>query len=129
MTVQINTHTNVMTMDKFQRASPMNSPEEKKCEACGQVIFEKELYLLCQVKEFKGEIRLKNYCCDCFRKKIDEDVARIQKWSGNTIQDLMNMIKPIEDYMLSDTKKQIDANRKMLNRIEEEGGLDGTKIR
>lgn len=106
--------------EKFQRASPMNSPEEKKCDACEQVIFEKELFMLCQVKEFKGEIKLKNCCCDCFKKKIEDDITRIQKWERKTVQELINMLTPIEDYMESDTKKQIDSNRKMLNRIEGE---------
>jgi hypothetical protein len=117
--MQINS-TNVMTMDKFQRASPMNVPEEKKCECCGQVIFEKEMFMLCQVKEFKGEIRLKNFCCDCFKKKIDEDIERIERWSHKTTSELAAMLTPIQDYLESDTKKQIDANRKMLNRIEGE---------
>jgi hypothetical protein len=39
------------------------------------------------------------------------------------------MLFPIRDYMDSDTKKQIDGTRKMLNRIEEEGGLNAAKIR
>jgi hypothetical protein len=120
MAMQISSMTD---MDKFQRASPMNSPEEKKCEACGQVIFEKELFMLCQVKEFRGEIKLKNFCCDCFRIKINEDIDRIRKWSGKTIQDLAGMLAPIMTYMESETKKQIDENRKMLNKIEGEGGL------
>jgi hypothetical protein len=123
MATQINTISSAMTMDKFQRASPMNSPEEKKCEACGQVIFEKELYMLCQVKEFKGEIKLKTFCCDCFKQKVDEDIERIRKWSGKTIQELSTMLNPIMTYMESETKKQIDGNRKMLNKIEGEGGI------
>jgi formylmethanofuran dehydrogenase subunit C len=110
-------------MDKFQRASPMNSNEETRCESCNQIIFEKEMFMICQIKEYKGEIKLKNYCCDCFQKKIDEDIERVQKWSRNTIQELGNMIAPIQDYMISETKKQIDNNRKMLKKIEGEGGL------
>lgn len=122
MTVQINAHTNVMTMDKFQRASPMNVPEEKTCECCGKIIFEKEMFMLCQVKQFKGDIKLKNFCCDCFKQKVEEDVERIQKWTNKTTQELLAMLLPIQEYMESDTKKQIDANRKMLNKIEGKEG-------
>lgn len=119
--MQINS-TNVMTMDKFQKASPMNVPEETKCCCCEQMIFERELFMLCQVKGFKGDIALKNFCCDCFKKKVEEDIERIQKWYNKTTQELMGMYAPIQEYMESDTKKRIDANRKMLNRIE---GNDG----
>ena len=120
MTAIISTNTNVATMDKFQRASPINSMEEKKCDACNKVIFEKELYMICQVKEYKGKIVLKNFCCDCFKEKVEQDMERIQKWSNRTVKELADMLAPIMDYMGSDTKQKIDENRKMLNRIEGE---------
>ena len=109
--------------DKIQNASPMNSPEEKKCELCKQVIFEKEMYMICQIKNYKGEFKMKDYCCDCFKKEIEDDIERVQNWSRKTVNNLMNMLSPIEVYMNSETKKEIDANRKILNRVEEEGGL------
>ena len=106
--------------EKFQKASMMNTNEEMKCEECQQIIFQKEIFMVCQVKEFKGEIRLKNFCCDCFKQKIEEDIKRIRKWGDKTVQELLNMLTPINEYMDSDIKKQTDDNRKMLNKIEGE---------
>jgi len=108
--------------EKFQKASMMNTSEETKCEECQQIIFQKEIFMICQVKEFKGEIKLKNFCCDCFKKKIEEDIKRIRKWGDKTVQELLNMLTPINEYMDSDIKKQTDDNRKMLNKIEGEEG-------
>jgi len=106
--------------EKFQKASMMNTEEESKCEECGEIIFQKEIYMICQVKDFKGEIKLKRFCCDCFKLKIGEDIKRIRKWSDRNVQDLLNMLTPINEYMDSDIKKQTDENRKMLNKIEGE---------
>lgn len=119
----INTTTYSMSIgEKFQKASMMNTSEETKCEECQQIIFQKEIFMICQVKEFKGEIKLKNFCCDCFKKKIEEDIKRIRKWGDKTVQELLNMLTPINEYMDSDIKKQTDDNRKMLNKIEGEEG-------
>ena len=109
--------------DKIQKASPINSPEEKKCDLCNQIIFIKEMYMMCQIKEFKGEFKFKDYCCDCFQEKVEEDIERIQKWSRTTITNLLNMLSPIETYMNSETKKQIDESRKMLKVIESDKGI------
>lgn len=120
------TNTNMITsggMEKFVRASPMNSNEEIKCEECEEVIFEKELFMLCQVKGYDKEVKLKNICCDCFKKKVEDGVERVQKWSRKTVDELLGMLNPIQAYMDSETKKQIDSNRKMLKKIEGEEGI------
>jgi hypothetical protein len=106
--------------EKFMKASMMNTNEEMKCEECQQIIFQKEIFMVCQVKEFKGEIKLKNFCCDCFKQKIEEDIKRIRKWSDKNVQELLNMLTPIEGYMESDIKKQTDEHRKMIDKIEGE---------
>lgn len=108
------------TLDKIQKASMINCNEEKKCAMCGQIIFLKEIHIICQVKEIGGQYKMKNYCCNCFDKKIDDDVKRIRKWSNKTIEDLRNMKNPMEEYMGSDAKKEVDNMRKMLNKIEGE---------
>jgi hypothetical protein len=110
-------------MEKFMKASPMNSIEECKCEECGNIIFEKELFMNCFIKGFEGDIKPKKYCCDCFKKKIDQDLKNIEKWSAKTRQELFNMIIPIQDYLQSETKQKMDNMRKMLTNIEKEGGL------
>jgi hypothetical protein len=120
--MQINSNPN-QNSEKFQRASPMNSTEEQKCDNCEQIIFEKEMYMICQVKQYGTGIKLKKFCIDCFEKKINDDIERIRKWSNKTVQELIGMIAPISDYLESETKKQIDANRKMLKKIEAEDGI------
>lgn len=107
-----------LSSDKLQKASPMNSCEEGICESCHQIIFEKEMFIICQIKDYKGEIKLKNFCCDCFKRKVEDDIERIHKWSRKTVGELDNMLNPILDYMNSDIKKQIDENRMMLKKIE-----------
>lgn len=108
------------------KASPMNSNEEIKCDECNEVIFEKEMFMLCQIKEDRRhppEFKLRNFCCNCFKGKIENDIENVKKWSAKTINELDSMMKPILDYMQSDTKKQIDDARKMLKVIENEKGI------
>jgi hypothetical protein len=109
-------------IEKLQKASPMNSVEEKVCEECNQIIFEKEMHIICQIK-LGTEFKLKTMCCDCFKKKVENDIERINNWGRKSIEELNNMINPIMAYMNSDIKKQIDCNRMMLKKIEGEGGL------
>jgi len=111
--------TTLIGIDKLERASPMNSLEETKCSICGNIIFEKEMYMVCQMKTYQERIT-KNLCCDCFNEKVENDIQRIQNWSNKNINNLLNMLAPIKEYMYSDIKKEIDNNRKMLKRIEGE---------
>lgn len=102
----------------------MNSNEEIKCSECHEVIFQKELYMQCMMKEDNpSDMKQKNFCCDCFKEKIDKDIENVKKWSNKTISELTSMLKPIMDYMQSDTKKYIDDSRKMLKTIEDEKGM------
>ena len=111
--------TTLIGIDKLERASPMNSLEETKCSMCGNIIFEKEMYMICQMKTYENRIT-KNLCCDCFNEKVEQDINRIQNWSAKNINNLINMLAPIQQYMNSDIKKEIDNNRKMLKKIEGE---------
>lgn len=111
--------------EKFLKAAPMNSTEECKCVECQRIILEKELFMQCQMKEYSGTGFVdKIFCCDCFKKKVEDDIERIRKWSGKTIQELMNMLSPIQAYMQSETKKILDNNRKMLDKIEDKDDVD-----
>lgn len=124
---KINNNINIIAMvnnmEKFVKVSPMNIPEEGKCYGCERILFEKELFMQCQTKGQKGELYQRTFCCDCFKTKIEEDVKRINNWSRKTTEELYDMLIPILEYMSSETKKQLDSNKKMLDKIESEGGL------
>jgi hypothetical protein len=121
MAMNINTMS-AFTMEKLVKASPINVNEERKCTECGNVIYEKEMFMLCDLKVNNDKIQ-KNICCDCFKEKVEKDIQGIEKWYKKTIFELAGMLSPIQEYMNSETKKQLDMNRKMLEKIEGEGGL------
>ena len=75
--------------------------------------------MICHLKTYQERV-IRNFCCDCFQEKVENDISRIQNWSTKNINRLLDMLIPIESYLESDSKKEIDINRKIILRIEGE---------